>query len=205
MRCRRLLPRIVCALIGGMACVSVRPPTFFQSAPARDWGATLATARADAAAGRFPSADSVLASFDGNYAGSPQAIETRYWRAVFDLDPANTGASAGAALSLLDAYIADSRARAHVDEAHTLRGVAVEMDSLRRYTAAIGDALQSTSSANATSQARVSESRGEVTTASAKAETEADEIRRLKDELAKANEELDRIKKRLAAPGKPPA
>jgi len=191
------------ALVASASCASVTPQRFFEPAPARDWQGTLQTARDDAAAGRFVSADSVLAAFDGHYPGSPEAVETRYWRAVFDLDPTNTVGSTTAGLSLLDAYIGDTRARAHVVEARSLRAVAFAMDSLRRYAAAVSEALQS--AAPAASSPHLSESRGDVTTASTKTtEADAEEIRRLRDELAKANEELERIKKRLAAPTKPP-
>lgn len=189
-------------LVMTAACVTVTPPTFLEPAPARDWKTTLDAARAAAAAGSFASADSLLAAYDGHYAGTPQAVETRYWRAVFDLDPTNALGSPTTALSLLDAYIGDPSARTHMDEARSLRGVAFALDSLRRYAAAVSDALQS-STTNPVSH--VSESRGEVTNATTKtAEADADEIKRLKDELAKANDELDRIKKRLAAPAKPP-
>lgn len=190
-------------LVTAAACVTITPPAFLEPAPARDWKTTLDAARTDAAAGRFAAADSLLAAYDGHYAGTPQAVETRYWRAVFDLDPTNALGSPTTALSLLDAYIGDPSAGTHMDEARSLRGVAFALDSLRRYAAAVSDALQSSTTTNAASH--VSESRGEVTNGTTKtAEADADEIKRLKDELAKANDELDRIKKRLAAPAKPP-
>jgi len=186
------------------ACVTVTPPAFLQPAPARDWDGTLSIAQADAASGMFGPADSVLAAFDGHYSGSGQAIETRYWRALFDLDPANTTASTTTALSLLDAYLADGRARAHVDEAKSLRRVANAIDSLHRLTATVVNQAQENSGAPAGANARQTESKGEVAGAAKAVETDADEIKRLKDELAKANDELDRIKKRLATQGKPP-
>jgi molecular chaperone GrpE (heat shock protein) len=51
---------------------------------------------------------------------------------------------------------------------------------------------------------QVADANARADAAKAEPPTSADEIKRLKDELAKANAELDRIRKRLAQPPRKP-
>ena len=87
-------------------CVTFHTPGFATPAPRRNWPDALATAKSEVIEGRFGSADSVLAEFASDYAGSDEALETAYWRAIFRMDPANPGASLPAALASLDVYLA---------------------------------------------------------------------------------------------------
>lgn len=108
-------------------------------------------------------------------------------------------------MASLDAYLADTRPHQHTAEARTLRRVAGELDRLNRLA---GNALtQQLREANATPAARGNSGDSRSEPAKPAADSAAqDEIRRLKDELAKANAELERIRRRLAQPpGKPPA
>src|SRR4051812_28210850 len=83
-------------------CVSVHRPWFMEPTIERDWDNTLLLARVRAAEGKFVVADSMLARFAAQYPGTHEALETAYWRALFDLDPANHVASFTSAMSSLD-------------------------------------------------------------------------------------------------------
>ena len=174
-------------------------------APARNWPGVLSSAQHAAARGEFDAADTTLAEFARRYPTSREALETSYWRAVYALDPSNRAESITGAIASLDAYLADTRPRDHVLEATTLRRVAGQLDALNRIAAnAIAqakDANAAAAIARALSDSRIDSSRPG---ASESTPTAADaEIKRLKDELAKANAELERIRRRLAQPPPP--
>jgi predicted RNase H-like nuclease (RuvC/YqgF family) len=161
----------------------------------RDWPSTLERAQYTAAQGRFDSADSILARFAAQYAGSREALETAYWRAVFKLDPLNRTESLAPAMALLDSYLGDTRARDHAIEATSLRRIATQLDALNtRATATVATAPRETR--EPTSSVRPPAEQRPATDQSA---SDA-EIKRLKDELAKANAELERIRRRLMRP-----
>jgi len=141
----------------------------------------MSQASQEAAAGRYGVADRLLTDFTSRYPASSEAAESMFWRAVFKLDPQNPNASTHDAGVLLDSYLANGLA--------PRRG---EAGALRRVVSALEakpTVVQSATPAKA----------ADATPDKAK----DDEIARLKDELAKANAELERIKKRLAQPTKP--
>jgi outer membrane protein assembly factor BamD (BamD/ComL family) len=182
-------------------CVSFHRPVSMLPAPVRQWPATLAQAQASAARGDFDQADSVLAEFATAYPGTSETLEAVYWRALFRMDPSNHAESMPAAMAALDAYLADHRPRPHVAEATTLRRLAGQIDGLNRLAAATVAEPKEGAAAPVPKTAA-----GDLRTETAKsADVQANEaeIRRLKDELAKANAELDRIKRRLAQPPPP--
>ena len=147
----------------------------------------LAQARQEAAAGQYTDADRLLAEYSVRYPGSPQALETTYWRALIQLDPANQNGSVTTGLADLDQYLAGSQTVTHYDEASTLRRIAAQLQSATR--------LATTTVTTQTTQTHT------VATPDDKARDA--EIQRLKDALAKANDELDRIKRRLTTPTRP--
>lgn len=149
-----------------------------------EWVTALSMAQASALSGRYGEADSVLASFAVAHAGSPEGSETSYWRAVFALDPANPNRSLKDAIYHLDRYVGDTTALAHSTEARTLRRIAGTMDSLSQPVV-----LTSASEPSEADSA-----------ATPKQQELAKEVQRLKEELEKSTAELDRIKRRLAAP-----
>jgi hypothetical protein len=126
------------------------------------------------------------------------------------MDPANHSASLNAALVSLDAYIADTTYREHVIEAISLRRVAGELQSLNAIAVtalaqakdAKASAATATAAANDAKDAAAKDAAAKFTDVSATTAS-AEEIKRLKDELAKANAELERIRKRLSQPTKP--
>jgi hypothetical protein len=190
----------------GTGCITFRAPTFTVPESERAWPHVLSAARSDAVQGSFDAADTILAQFATRYPGTDEALETAYWRAVFEMDPTNPHASLPMAIQSLDGYLADQRPRLHVSEATTMRRLAAQLDAMNRLAA---NALAQAQDANT----NAATARAQAANASARAESKVDgaqaaadtEIKRLKEELAKANAELERIRKRLTqAPGKPP-
>jgi hypothetical protein len=195
----------VCIATGASACVAVPRPRFTIPAPRREWPSTLELARNMALVGRYGAADSALADFATRYPGTAEALETAYWRALFDLDPTNATASVPRAIATLDAYLAESGPRLHVAEATTLRRVAAQVDALTRVAAnAMAEAKDATATA-ANAKAQASNAKAQASDANARADAAGSssndtEVKRLRDELAKANAELERIKKKLSQP-----
>ncbi len=173
----------VALVVAVVAGCSTAQPRLAEPVPAgrAEWAGWLGQATQEAAAGRFAAADKLLADYTVRFPASPEASDAMYWRAVYKLEPSNTTATAREAAVLLDGYLA-SGAAAHRMEAQTLRRFAGVMDA--RAAAATG-----------------APPRVELVKVEDKARDE--EIQRLKDELAKTNAELDRIKRRLAQPIKP--
>ena len=162
------------------ACI---PPATTRSAPHGEWVRALDSSNQAALAGRYAEADSILTTFGQNYEGTREALESEYWRAVFMLDPANRNASLEAGISSLDKYLSASPPPSHRREATTLRRLASQFETVSK--------LAATNTTTPTSSPRP---------VIVDDHSKDEEIARLKAELAKANEELERIKKRLATP-----
>lgn len=136
----------------------------------RIWPDALGDARRAVAAGSYPAADSSLARFARSYEGTEEARESLFLLALFRLDPGNRGASARDAVRAFDAYLALPGASPRAEEARALRRLAVRLDSLGQAPARPATP------------------------------TRDEEMQKLRDELARANDELERIKRRLAQP-----
>ena len=152
----------------------VHRPKFMLPAAERDWPAAYLAAQGAADRGAFADADRTLGDFAAAHPNTPAALESGYWRAVYKLDPANKDASTRDAIAALDRYLAAPNG-AHRGEATTLRRIAVQLSSLDR-------ALSAQKPDEATAASR------------------DEEVKKLKDELQATKDELDRIKRRLAAP-----
>jgi hypothetical protein len=174
-----------------------------------EWQVALASAQARAASGEFATADSILARYAMRHPGTHETLETTYWRALFKVDPSNTGtgSSTEAAMASLDGYLHDPRPRDHILEAQTLRRTLGQIDALNRRAQAASDQATAANNAAANAKALADNTKENANKADANANAVAAdkdaEIKRLKDELAKANAELDRIKKRLGSPPPP--
>ncbi|MEO6877692.1 MAG: hypothetical protein ABI205_04365, partial [Gemmatimonadaceae bacterium] len=143
--------------------------------------------------GLFDSADSTLSSFAAMYPATAPALETTYYRALFQMDPSNPHVSLTAAMASLDGYLAERRPREHAVEAASLRRVAAQVDGLNH--AAASALAQAKDASNTAKDAKDTKAAADAPSPASDAE-----IKRLKDELAKANAELDRIRKRLGQP-----
>ena len=169
--------------IGGRLGISSGP-----SSP--DWPQTLTQAEAAASERRYADADRILANYATLHPGTTGAAESAYWRGVLALEPANQDGSPQVAIAFFETYGKSPGALPHRLEADILRHVAQKLQSLSQQQPAVAG---TTSSASTPAAAP--------TPADVKAKDA--EIQRLKDELAKANDELERIKRRLTAPTKP--
>jgi hypothetical protein len=157
---------------------------------APDWPQTLAQAEAAASERRYADADRLLANFATLHPGTEGAVESAYWRGVLALEPANQDGSPQVAIAFLESYGKSSGALPHRLEADVFRHVAQKLQLLSQQQATVASATTSgTTSAAAPTPPDV--------------KAKDAEIQRLKEELAKANDELERIKRRLTAPTKP--
>jgi hypothetical protein len=176
-----------CVALGGLlfvdGCSLLRQANASPSAPMEgQLAAALQQAETEVLASRFGVADRLLADFAERHPNAPENVEVAFWRALFKLDPANQTAGPRDAIALLDAYLSARQTVAHRGAATSLRRVAVALDRGPPAVAA------SPTSSPAATGARVDE------------KAYADEVQRLKEELAKANAELERIKRRVAPP-----
>jgi hypothetical protein len=187
---RRLLLVGVAAVCAG--CVAGRTSVMGPHAE-RDWPAILAQAQAAGNARRYADADRLLAEFARRYPSTEEAAETIYWRAVFKLDPNNPDGSPQGSQALFDSYLKSEGTLEHGTEAEVLRRLATRLDQ-GAFASASGGGPSPSAGQSAGSAAG---DRG------ADLKVKDAEIQKLKDELAKANEELERIKRRLTAPTKP--
>lgn len=123
----------------------------------------------------------------------PNPDETLYFRALTFLDTTASAQSLDSAVYYLDRYLASSYRQDHAWEAVVLRRLVVESQELRRVQVALER------DGGRAANRRTETAGGEVV----RSEDSSREIQRLKDELAKANAELERIRKRLANPKEP--
>jgi len=198
-----MIVAVALATQGISACASLPFRGSADGAVASAWQTTLPVARAYAADGKFDAADSALADFAAKFRGTQNAVETIYWRAVFKMDPTNPHASMASASAGLDAYLANNGPRDHVAEATVMHRIAGQIDALSKLAASAMTQAKDANNVAANAKAQAADANAR---ADAKSETPAspEEVKRLKDELAKANAELDRIRKRLTIPpGKP--
>ena len=126
-----------------------------------------------------------------NHSAAERAAEALFSSALADIVDESNPAHLDSATAKLDRYLASDDHPDREREATALLQLAHDAQRLARIQSAL---LQ----AKATADEKAKD-------ATKRSDDDAlKEIQRLRDELAKANEELERIKKRLAAP-KPPA
>lgn len=175
------------AALFGSACASIGPAGRAHT-PEQDWTIAQATATAEVLNGRYGVADKALSDFATRHPTRAEAAEALFSRAIFKLDPMNGTATPRDAGLLLDSYLAIPQASVHRAEATVLRRIAAVLER----GAAAGGAPSAPGTAGGTP----------TSPAPGRADERAkdEEIQRLKDELAKANAELERIRRRLATP-----
>lgn len=174
---------LLLAALGGALGACTPPSPLARLRPSGQWATAYDDAQQAVIGGRYDAADSILAQYIDAHPGTPEASDALFWRALFSLDPGNRSASTATAIAELDRYLDGPPTLPHWREAATLRRVAAQLETSTRLAAAAA-------------QTQTSASR--VVTVDDHAKD--DELNRLRTELAKANEELDRIKKRLVKP-----
>lgn len=148
-------------------------PAVTVSPAASEWPGTLAEALRAAQAADFAAADRALLAFSVRHAGTPQGIESDFWRAIVKADPANTAASTRERIALFDAYLAAGPDAPRHLEAMVFRRL---LESVESATGALATLRSETET---------------------KRRSREDEIRKLSEDLDRTMAELDRIKKRL--------
>ena len=178
---------VVALLLGGCRQQQPAPPALVVQVPApapalplplpveRPWVATLAAVQAAVDSGRFGLADSMLTAFEQSQAGTGDATESAFWRAMLRADPRNPAFTPAAARAALEEYAVGAPPHRKTEAEVLLRHLALS-DSLR--------AAQASQRAAVDQRDRARE----------------EEVQKLRDELARTQAELDRIKRRLGPP-----
>ena len=204
MTSRRRLSRFIvpALLVLAASCGSLRAASSTPPEPLQwQYEETLAQAEREALAMRFDVADRLLATFAAQHPGTHEGFEAGYWRAVFKLDGANAAASPREAANLLDEYLRTPATAQHRGSATALRRVAGALDA--RSSMAVSDPATPSAPSSSTSTSQTpsrTEPRTEPRADERRDGKRDEEIQRLREELAKANAELERIRKRLAQP-----
>lgn len=175
--------RIVAALAASLtvgACASTGQVSHPGSPTPEAWGAVLNAADRFANAGRHAAADSALVAFARAHPGTRAAEEIVFWRALYKLDPRSSAATRAEGRALMESYAASANASWYRGQANVLRFIARE----------IADAEQNGSDSTLVA--------GDTTSGGIAARDRV--IRTQRAEIARLNAELERIKRRLAAP-----
>ena len=143
--------------------------------PEPPWIATFAAMQMAVDSGRFAAADSILSEFDRTEATARDSSESAFWKAMLKSDPRNPAFTPADSRAALEAYAASDYSKHQTEVAVMLRLLTLS-DSLR--------AAQAT----------------QKTATDARDKARDDEMQRLRDDLARAQAELDRIKRRLGPP-----
>ena len=151
---------------------AAKPPT-----PAEAFTTAISAANKRAEAGDYAGADRILADFALKSRGTGEATEISFWRALYMVDPSNKTASIPEGLRAIDIYLATPGAKMYKPQALVIKRTAQSVQALKQ--------AQITPKISGRDTVFV---------------TREEEIAALKDQLAKANAELERIKKRLANP-----
>ena len=172
------MKRIVCIAImmAASACAKHAPVT---QPLAAEFAGAIEAARQKVDAGDYPAADKILADYSLRHQGTAEAREISFWRAMYIVDPANRTASIAQGIRALDIYLATDGTIWYRPQAEVLRRTALVIQQVR--------------------QAQIPK---QVTGKDTVFISREEEVAALRDQLAKANAELDRIKKRLANPGR---
>lgn len=162
----------------------------------RDWARTRSETRRNIEAGNYHAADRLLAEFARVHPGIREARESGFWRAAYMVDPGNTLGSLDTGIAALDAYLATEPEGWYRNEASILRRTAVTAQGLVTGVSTgwlpVADTVVVVSRDSVPEQPRRSRDEEIAELRSQLTKTRA--------ELAEANAELDRIKKRLANP-----
>lgn len=167
------------AIFSTGACASISRPDPDVVTP-QAWGALLTTTDSLVAAERHAAADSALLAFERAHPGTRAATEVLFWRALYKLDPRSSPSTRAEGRVLMESYAAAPGPLWYRGQANVLRHLAREIAA---GSPAGGDA----SIVPGDSSARGLAARDEV-------------IRTQRAEIARLNAELERIKRRLAAP-----
>ncbi|MGI8618374.1 MAG: hypothetical protein ACR2L6_04695 [Gemmatimonadaceae bacterium] len=161
------------------ACASAPKPAPGSLSPDA-WGALIHTTDSLANAGRHAAADSTLLAFEQAHAGTRAASEVKFWRALYKLDPRSAASTRAEGRTMMDSYAASPEASWYRAQANVLKHLAREIANAERAADAPVIVAGDTTASGIAGRDRI--------------------IRSQRDEIARLNAELERIKRRLAAP-----
>jgi hypothetical protein len=176
---------LLALLLTGCATLSPRTQSCDCGGVSAQWMALLSTTSQLAEAGRFDAADSALHSFAATWPGTREAEETAFWRALYRIDPRNPAPQPGAAVQLLDQYLLSDSVYWYRAEARVLRQLAVIQAGGPPATVAVEPG------------ATIPPIRPRADQTAAEKDLE---IQQLRERVARLNEELERIRRRLSSP-----
>ncbi|PYP80565.1 MAG: hypothetical protein DMD35_04450 [Gemmatimonadetes bacterium] len=179
MRRPRPVAVAIVVLVAGSGCLPVHqtPPSASVPTASSEWPATYARVLTDANESRSSTADRTLAEFAQRFPGSPEAAEVPYWRALLKLDPSNA-AAVHESMTLLESYLAGTPSGTHRLEAGVVHRLGLALEQ-RNATIA---AMPTVTAVRPDDKAR------------------EEELQKLRDDLAAANAELARIRRRVVRP-----
>ena len=181
----------------GTGCAEL--PRIETSVFQRDWNRTRDETRRNVEAGNYHAADRLLAEFVRVHPNTREARESAFWRAAYQVDPANNLGSLETGIAALDVYLANEPEGWYRNEASLLRRTAVAAQALaagasRAWVPPRDTVVIVTESKGPSPPPQQLRSRDEEI-----AELRS-QLAKSKTELAQATAELERIKKRLANP-----
>ncbi len=162
-----------------IAAACAKQPAAPAPTPAAGFAGAIEAARQKVDAGDYVGVDRILAEYALRAPGTQEAREISFWRAMYIVDPANRTASIAQGIRALDIYLATEGTLWYRPQAEVLRRTALVIQSVRQ--------AQAPRQVNGRDTVVISRE---------------EEMASLRDQLAKANAELERIKKRLANPGR---
>jgi hypothetical protein len=175
---------LLALLLTGCATFSPRTQSCDCGGVPAEWMSLLSTTSQLAEAGRFDAADSALHSFAATWPGRREAEEVAFWRALYRIDPRNPAPQPGVAVQLLDQYLLSDSVYWYRAEARVLRQLAVIQAGGPPVTAAVDPGTIPP-----------------IPPRSDQTAAEKDlEIQQLRERIARLNEELERIRRRLSSP-----
>ena len=163
-------------ITGALACATAPKP---NPGPAQSYAEVLSVAQKRVEAGDYRGADKLLADYGLANKALDEGREVAFWRALYMVDPANKNASIAQGIRALDIYLAQEGNLWYRTQAEVLRRTAATLEGQR-----------------------LAQGPRQIVGRDTVFVSREDEINALRDQLAKANAELDRIKKRLANPGR---
>jgi hypothetical protein len=158
-----------------------------------DFERALYYARQNVDAGNYWAADRLLDEFARTHPDTRESREIAFWKAAYQVDPANERGSLDGGIAALDAYLAADTTGWYKNEAILLRRTAAVAQGVNTPLAST-DTSRTTGSTTTDTVVVVKRSRDEEIIAL------REQLAKTRGELSKVSEELDRIKKRLANP-----
>jgi len=159
-----------------------------------DFERALYHARQNVDAGNYWAADRLLDEFARTHPDTRESREIAFWKAAYQVDPANDRGSLDAGIAALDAYLAADTTGWYKNEAILLRRTAAVAQGVASNTPARADTSTTGGSTVTDTVVVVRRSRDEEIVAL------REQLSKTREELSKVSAELDRIKKRLANP-----